>query len=134
MEQIELKRNVRQYLALKGELEVLTTRQLEIKKRLIEVVEEEPANDNGHRLLSVEDDIVGGVTLTRQKKVSKNLDMDVAEEILTKKGIKDTCIKMMPVLDEAAIMAAFYDGYLTEEDIDTMFPAKVTYAFLVNVK
>jgi hypothetical protein len=134
MEQTELKRNVRQYLALKGELEVLTTRQLEIKKRLIEVVEEEPANDNGHRLLSVEDDIVGGVTLTRQKKVSKNLDMDVAEEILTKKGIKDTCIKMMPVLDEAAIMAAFYDGYLTEEDIDTMFPAKVTYAFLVNVK
>jgi hypothetical protein len=134
MEQTELKRNVRQYLALKGELEVLTTRQLDIKKRLIEVVEEEPANDNGHRLLSVEDDIVGGVTLTRQKKVSKNLDMDVAEEILTKKGIKDTCIKMMPVLDEAAIMAAFYDGYLTEEDIDTMFPAKVTYAFLVNVK
>ena len=113
MEQTELKRNVRQYLALKGELEVLTTRQLEIKKRLIEVVEEEPANDNGHRLLSVEDDIVGGVTLTRQKKVSKNLDMDVAEEILTKKGIKDTCIKMMPVLDEAAIMDAFYDGYLT---------------------
>jgi hypothetical protein len=134
MEQTELKRNVRQYLALKGELEVLTTRQLEIKKRLIEVVEEAPANDNGHRLLSVEDDIVGGVTLTRQKKVSKNLDMDVAEEILTKKGIKDTCIKMVPMLDEAAIMAAFYDGYLTEEDIDTMFPAKVTYAFLVNVK
>lgn len=39
---------------------------------------------------------------------------------------------MVPQIDEAAIMAAFYEGYLTEEDIDTMFPSKVTYAFIVG--
>jgi len=68
----------------------------------------------------------------KQRRVSKNLDMDVAEDILTKKGIRDKCIKMVPQIDEAAIMAAFYEVYLTEDDIDTMFPAKVTYAFLVG--
>jgi len=40
----------------------------------------------------------------------------------------------VPMLDEDAIMSAFYSGYLTEEDIDAMFPAKVSYAFLVDTK
>jgi hypothetical protein len=36
------------------------------------------------------------------------------------------------VLDESAIMSAFYEGYLTEEDIDTMFPAKESFAFILD--
>ena len=60
--------------------------------------------------------------------------MDLAEAILINKGIKDQCIKMVPTLDEGAIMAAFYEGYLTEEDIDTMFPSKESFAFLVDNK
>lgn len=134
MELSEVKRNLRQYLALKDELGVLTKRQNELKARLTEVVDEVEANESGHRVFNVEDDIAGEVTLTRQRRVSKTLDMDVAEDILTKKGIKDTCIKMVPMLDEDAIMSAFYSGYLTEEDIDAMFPAKVSYAFLVDTK
>ena len=41
---------------------------------------------------------------------------------------------MVPVLDEDAIMSAFYEGYLTEEDIDAMFPSKTSYAFIVDAK
>jgi len=41
---------------------------------------------------------------------------------------------MVPVLDEDAIMTAFYEGYLTEEDIDFMFPSKTSYAFIVDAK
>ena len=132
MENKELKDNIRQYLALKDQLDLITKRQIEIKQRLIEVVDAVEADDRGHRVLSVEDETVGEVTLTRQRRVSKSLNMDVAEEILTKKGIKDTCIKMVPVIDEGAIMAAFYENYLTEEDIDLMFPSKISYAFLLD--
>ena len=132
MENKELKDNIRQYLALKDQLDLITKRQTEIKQRLIEVVDAVEADDRGHRILSVEDETVGEVTLTRQRRVSKSLNMDVAEEILTKKGIKDTCIKMVPVIDEGAIMAAFYENYLTEEDIDLMFPSKISYAFLLD--
>ena len=128
-----LNANVRQYLMLKDELAVVTKRQEEIKKRLIAVVDEVEADDRGHRILKIEDKDAGEVTLTRQRRVSKTLNMEVAEEILTKKGIKDTCIKMVPMIDEAAIMSAFYENYLTEEDIDAMFPSKVSYAFLVDV-
>ena len=128
----ELLENVRQYLALKDNIELLTKRQSEIKQRLIEVVDVEAPDDRGHRVLKVALDDSQEVTLTRQRRVSKTLNMDVAEDILTKKGIKDQCIKMVPTIDESAIMSAFYENYLTEEDIDAMFPAKVTYAFLLD--
>lgn len=132
MEDKELKNNIRQYLLIKDELDFVTKRQLELKQRLIAAVEEVEADDRGHRVLVVEDETIGNVTLTRQRRVIKSLDMAVAEDILTKKGIKDTCIKMIPSIDEGAIMAAFYENYLTEEDIDLMFPSKVSYAFLLD--
>lgn len=128
----KLNSDIRQYLALKDQVEMLTKRQSEIKQRLIEAVDAVEPDDRGHRILSITDELAGDVTMTRQKRVSKSLNMDVAEEILTRKGIKDVCIKMVPSIDEGAIMAAFYENYLTEEDIDNMFPSKVSYAFLMD--
>ena len=132
VEDKELKNNIRQYLMLKDEMDILTKRQTEIKQRLIEVVDAAEADDRGHRVLTVEDETLGDITLTRQRRVSKSLNMEIAEDILTKRGIKDTCITMVPTIDEGAIMAAFYENYLTEEDIDAMFPSKISYAFLLD--
>ena len=132
VEDKELKNTIRQYLMLKDEMDILTKRQTEIKQRLIDVVDAAEADDRGHRVLTVEDETLGDITLTRQRRVSKSLNMEVAEDILIKKGIKDTCIKMVPTIDEGAIMAAFYENYLTEEDIDAMFPSKISYAFLLD--
>jgi hypothetical protein len=128
-----VKDEVRQYVALKDQIDLISTRQSEIKKRLIEAVDElGEFNDRGHKVLALDDDSINVATLTKQRKVSNPLDMDVAETLLTKRGIKDTCIKMVPTLDESAIMAAFYSGHLTEADIDAMFPEKVSYAFIVK--
>jgi len=123
-----IKNTVKQYLALKKEADMLSERTTELKKRLTSDVEEfGEENDRGHIVLDVD-----GVTLTKQRKVSKNLDMDVAEQMLKKRGIYDRCVKMEPVLQENEILACVYTGDLTEEDIDVMFPAKVSYAFLVK--
>jgi hypothetical protein len=128
-----VKDEVRQYVALKDQIDLISTRQSEIKKRLIEAVDElGEFNDRGHKVLALDDDSINVTTLTKQRKVSNPLDMDVAEDLLTKRGIKDTCIKMVPTLDESAIMAAFYSGHLSEADIDAMFPEKVSYAFIVK--
>ncbi len=127
-----VKTNLTQYLTLKDESELINNRLSEIKKRLSSAVEELGNTDErGHIIL--EFDANGeSKKIMKQRRVSKTLDMQVAEDLLTKRGIKDTCIKMVPMLDESAIMAAFYEGYLSEEDIDTMFPAKVSYAFIVE--
>lgn len=127
-----VKDNLKQYLALKDESDLLVNRLSEIKKRLSTAVETFGNTDErGHVILEVDSD--GQIKkMMKQRRVSKTLDMEVAEDLLTKRGIKDTCIKMVPMLDESAIMAAFYEGYLTEQDIDTMFPAKVSYAFIID--
>lgn len=131
---MDIKSKVRQYLALKDEATLLANRTNQIKDELLQEVEKEEFDDRGHKKLVIEDDSDWKATLTKQRRVSKNLDMQVAEDLLTTRGIKDKCIKMVPTLDEAAIMSAFYEGLLTETDIDAMFPAKVTYAFVVDVK
>lgn len=127
-----IKKYARQYIVLKDEVGVLTTRQNELKSRIMTDLDELEPDMNGHRVFEFTDPNMGDVKLTKQRRVSKTLDMNVAETILTQKGIKDTCIKMVPTLDESAIMSAFYEGYLTEEDIDAMFPAKESYAFILN--
>ena len=129
----DLKSNLRQYLALKKEVEVLSKRQDEIKSRLKLTVEAAgETDDRGHVTLKVEDDIIGDVTLTQQRRVSKTLDMNVAEDLLKERGIYDKCVKMIPVLQEDAIMSCVYTGELSEADVDNMFPAKVSFAFLVK--
>lgn len=122
----------RQYIVLKDEVSNLSNRQTELKARLMSELDSAPADMNGHRVYEFTDDHLGDIKLTKQRRVSKTLDLSVAEDILTKRGIKDACIKMVPVLDESAIMSAFYEGYLSEEDIDSMFPAKESYAFILN--
>jgi hypothetical protein len=133
MSLLDIKSNLRQYLALKKEVELLTKRQDEIKARLKLTVEAAgETDDRGHVILKVEDDIIGDVTLTQQRRVSKTLDMNVAEDLLKERNIYDKCVKMIPVLQEDAIMSCVYTGELSEADIDTMFPSKVSYAFLVK--
>lgn len=128
----DLTRNVQQYVSLKDEINLLTNRQKEIKTRLVDLLKEFGEVDSkGHVVLDVDDKVTGVSKITHQRKVSKNLDMDVAEKILAEKGLTERCVKMVPSLDEAEIMASFYRGELTEEDIDSMFPAKVSYAFII---
>ena len=58
--------------------------------------------------------------------------MDIAEALLKERGIYDKCVKMIPVLQEDAIMSCVYTDELSEADIDKMFPSKISYAFLVK--
>jgi hypothetical protein len=37
---------------------------------------------------------------------------------------------MEPVLNEDQVMACLYEGLLTEEDVDSMFPKKIIWAFI----
>ena len=128
-----IKPTLRQFLALKAEAELITNRVNDLKKILIEEVEHYGEEGmNGHISLNIDDEIKGSLTLTKQRKVSNPLDIEVAEKLLEERGIKDECIKMVPVLDDAAIMAAHYTGKLSEQDIDAMFPAKVSWAFIVK--
>jgi len=119
---------VKQYVALKEELKFLNEREVELKKRLLASVEELGEEDSkGHLILDVE-----GTTLTKQRKVSNPLDMEIAKPLLEEKGLTKECTKTIEQIDQDAIIIAYSKGLLTEEEIESMFPKKITYAFLVK--
>lgn len=132
MDTESITKDVQQYVLLKDQISLLNAKQAEIKKRLQTAVTEMGEVDGrGHQVLEINDPISGVNNITNQRRVSKSLDMDVAEKILEDKDILEDCLEFVPTLNEEAIMAAFYKGQLTEEDIDKMFPSKVSYAFII---
>jgi hypothetical protein len=119
---------VKQYVALKEQIKFLNEREAELKKRLLTTVEELGEEDSkGHLILEVD-----GVTLTKQRKVSNPLDLEVAIPLLEQKNLKKQCTKTVEQIDQDEIIIAYSKGLLTEDEIESMFPKKITYAFLVK--
>jgi exoribonuclease R len=124
---------VRQNTVLSERISELTAMQASIKKQLKEgIAYLGVENDRGHIVIEIDDEVSGVKSIMQQKKISKSLDIEVAEEILKDKGIHERCIQLVPVLNEDEIMAAYYEGIITEDDIDTMFPSKVVWALVTN--
>lgn len=125
----------RDYLKFKALADDTKARMDELKAELSRAVEEQGyEDDRGHQWYELEEQVGDFVSLQRQKRITKSLNEDTAYEILTNLGLRDKCVKKVEVLDEDAIMASLYDGTLTDEHIDAMFPSKVTWAFLPSKK
>jgi hypothetical protein len=122
---------VREFLGLRSRVADLTARQDELKKELSDVVDTDGEPDEkGSLYIQLPEEIDGYTALKRQRKVSQSLDADTAEKLLKEKGLFDRCYIMEPVLKEDEVMACLYDGLLSEEEIDIMFPKRVSYAFV----
>lgn len=121
----------RNFISYKTRIDSLTKEQNKLKEELNEyIIEHGQEDDRGHIRVELPEEIDGYNSIQRQRRVSQGLDMDAAILILTKKGLADRCIKAVPTIAEDEVMAALYEGKLTEKDIDTMFPKKITWAFI----
>lgn len=120
----------RAFVKLKAQIDDLTKMQTEIKNRLVEVLEANgDVDDKGHVWYDI-DGVDGYSGMQRQRRVSQKLDMDAAQDILDNTGLSDRCVKMVPSLNEDEVMACLYEGLLTEEQVDAMFPKTITWAFI----
>lgn len=130
-----IRREVQQYVSLKDEAEAITERVNTIKKRLTTYIEDlGEVNEKGSIVLPIEDDRTGTRSIVKQRRVSKMFDEDTANSVLKNSGLLEACTKTITVLDQDAVMAAYYEGKLTDDDIDAMFPEKVTWAIVLEKK
>jgi hypothetical protein len=130
-----IKKEIQQYVVLKDEVSNLETRVGQIKKRIITAIEElGEANEKGSLVLAVDDEKSGTASIIKQRRVSKVFDEDTANKILKDKDLFDSCTQTVVVLDQDAVMAAYYTGSLTDEDIELMFPEKVSWALILEKK
>jgi hypothetical protein len=85
-------------------------------------------DSNGNIVLPLDDAIEGVVALEKQRRASRKLDEALAESIIDSKGLGDTLYEIKRVVNEEALMAAYYNEQITEEELDSMFPVTVTWA------
>jgi hypothetical protein len=62
---------------------------------------------------------------------SNIINTDVAEEILTDKGMWEEMTEVVRVPDESRISAAYYDNRITDDEFARMFPKVTSYRFFL---
>jgi len=106
---------VKEYLYVKKNIDQMETRSKELRDRLFAHLDEDGyEDDKGNVQLELGADIDGVVRLEKQRRVTRKLNEPKADEILSELGLKDGIFVMTPVLDEDKLMAAFYEGKITE--------------------
>lgn len=122
---------VTEFALVQDQIKTLETRLKGLKKDLSGAVEEngEP-DEKGHIWLQFPQPINGIKALQRQRRVGQSLDEQRAGEILAERNLVEKCYKLVPVLDDEAVMAALYEGELSEADVDAMYVKSVSYAFV----
>ena len=120
------------YIRLRDQLKQLKTSHTRMRNDLLKIVGEFGYDDGGSQALDLPKAVSGVNRLVRQRRATKNLEVSVAEGILRSKGLWDRCTVPVRVIDSDSVMAALYEGTLTEEDISAIFPEKVTYALVTK--
>jgi hypothetical protein len=120
---------IREYIRLSQSITALDERKKELRDVLMQLVDNEGYEDgNGNMQYEFSSPIDGAVRLEKQRRSTRKLDEEKAEEIIFANNLGDAVYKMVRVIDEDALMAAHYEGNITEEEIDEMFPVVIVWA------
>jgi hypothetical protein len=125
--------DVREYKRLRSQIDLLTKQQKKIRDTLMQAIEEngEP-DDQGSIWLTLKEDADGTLEIKRQRRVSRSLDEGQAASILKEHDLWDQCTKTVVVVDEDAVMQALFDDELSEDDVDAIYPSKISWALEVK--
>lgn len=123
----------KEYAFIKSQLDYLEKQQKELREKLFEFADAAgEVDDKGNIVLELPEEVNGYSSVIKQKRVTRKVDELVADEIITEKGMEDTLYKTVRVVDEDALMAALYNDELTEDEIDRMYPQKITWALVLK--
>lgn len=122
-----------EYAFLKKQTEYLEKQIKDLREKLFAKIEEngEP-DDKGNIVFELPQEVDDFVAITKQRRVSRKINEDVAMQIIEDKNLRDKLVKTIEVIDEDALMAALYSDELTEAEIDEMYPQTVVWALVMN--
>lgn len=120
---------VSEYAKVKASIDIMETRSKELREKLMERLDlGGMEDDKGNILLDVPGAAGGIARIEKQRRATRKLNEGAAEMIIEAAGLEDSLYEMKRVINEDALMAAFYEGTITEEQLDEMFPVSVTWA------
>jgi len=122
-----------QYAFFKKQVEYFQEQMKSLREDLFTHIEENgETDDKGNVIFELPQEIEGFTSITKQRRVTRKIDEDIAFDLIDEKGLRDKVIKTVEVIDEDALMAALYSDELTEEEIDEMYPQTVVWALVMN--
>jgi hypothetical protein len=87
---------------------------------------------SGNLFVELPSEIEGVKTIQKQRRVTRKINPEMADNVIMSKGLENDLYKTIQIIDEDALMAALYEGKLTEEEIELMYPEKVVWALILN--
>jgi len=129
----DLEAQAKQYIFFKKQVEYFESELKLLKEKIFEVVDTRGEVDgNGNIFVELPNEIDGVTMLQKQKRVSRKIDPQMADNLIVSKGLETELYKTIQIIDEDALMAALYEGKLTEEEVDLMYPQKIVWALILN--
>lgn len=124
-----LEAQVREYAMIQETEKQVAARKAELKEKLFATLDLDGVEDEtGSKVIEFGTPINGVIRLIKQRRVSRKLNEDLADEVIATKELEDEVYRYVKTIDEDALMAAMYEGKITENDLDTIYPITVTWA------
>jgi len=123
----------RQYIFVKKQVDFFESELKKLREQIFEHVDTSGEVDgSGNLFVELLSEIEGVKTIQKQRRVSRKINPEMADNIIMSKGLDGELYKTIQVIDEDALMAALYEGKLTEEEVELMYPEKVVWALILN--
>jgi uncharacterized protein (UPF0335 family) len=120
---------VNEYVKLKASMAVMEARQKELKEKIFARIDDEGTEDtSGHVSLYLDHPIDGVERVQKMRSAKRALNEEIAERIIEETGIGLDVYEMKRVINEGALMSAYYEERITEDQLDEMFPTTVIWS------
>jgi len=131
--QDDFETQARQYIFVKRQMEFFESELKKLKEQIFEHVDTSGEVDgSGNLFVELPSEIEGVKTIQKQRRVTRKINPEMADNVIMSKGLENDLYKTIQIIDEDALMAALYEGKLTEEEIELMYPEKVVWALILN--
>jgi len=131
--QDDFETQARQYIFVKKQVDFFESELKKLKEQIFEHVDTSGEVDgSGNLFVELPSEIEGVKTIQKQRRVSRKINPEMADNVIMSKGLESELYKTIQIIDEDALMAALYEGKLTEEEIELMYPEKVVWALILN--
>lgn len=120
---------IREFVKLKEAVAHMEARQDELKAKLYAAMDSSGyEDDKGNIQLELDEPVDGVWRLEKQRRTKRKLDEARAEQLLADLGLTEEVYELKPVINEDALMAAFYEEKISEEQLDEIYPLSVIWA------
>jgi len=131
--QDDFETQARQYIFVKKQMEFFESELKKLREQIFEHVDISGEVDgSGNLFVELPSEIEGVKTIQKQRRVTRKINPEMADNVIMSKGLENDLYKTIQIIDEDALMAALYEGKLTEEEIELMYPEKVVWALILN--